>query len=238
VILLPLAGYLARRTHQRRWWVAAALLLLGGLATLSRTSMLMLLVIVVTFLVLRPRETRRLWPLLLPLLVVVHIAIPGTIGTFKESFFPKGGLIKEQQADPGFKGSGRLADVSPTFEKISREPLLGIGFGTRITDGSPGTNADILDDQWLGTLLETGVVGVVAWIWVFFRSIRRFGKAAKRDLSDRGWLLAGITGSSAAFMVAMITFDSFSFAQVTLVLFIELAIGQAALRMRSAEAAA
>jgi hypothetical protein len=64
-----------------------------------------------------------------------------------------------------------------------------------------------------------------------------FGKAAKRDLSDRGWLLAGITGSSAAFMVAMFTFDSFSFAQVTLVFFIELAIGQAALRMRPAEAA-
>jgi hypothetical protein len=229
VMLVPLAAYLARRTHQKRWWVAGAFLLLGALATLSRTSMMMLLVIIVTFLILRPRETRRLWPGLLPLLVVVHIAIPGTIGTFKESFFPKGGLIKEQSANPGYKGSGRLADVGPSMEKVSREPLLGQGYGTRITDG-PGTNASILDDQWLSTLVETGALGVVAWLWVFFRVIRRFGRAAKRDLTDRGWLLAAITGSSTAFMIGMITFDSFTFTQVTLVLFIQLALGQAMLK--------
>jgi hypothetical protein len=229
VMIVPLAGYLARRTQQRRWWGAGALLLLGALATLSRTSMMMLLVIIVTFLILRPRETRRLWPALLPLMVVVHIAIPGTIGTFKESFFPKGGLIKEQSANPGYKGSGRLADVGPSMEKVSREPLLGQGYGTRITDG-PGTNASILDDQWLSTLVETGALGVVAWIWVFFRAIKRFGGAARRDLSDRGWLLAAITGSSAAFMIGMITFDSFTFTQVTLVLFIQLALGQAMLK--------
>jgi hypothetical protein len=237
VMLVPLAGYLARRTRRKVWWAAGSLLLLGALATLSRTSMMMLLVVIVTFLILRPRETRRMWPALLPLLVVVHIAIPGTIGTFKESFFPKGGLIKEQSQNAGYVGSGRLTDVGPSLEKVSREPLLGQGFGTRITNGLD-TNAPILDDQWLSTLVETGAVGVVAWIWVFCRVFRRVGRAAKRDLSDRGWLLAGITGSSAAFMVGMITFDSFTFTQVTLVLFIQLAIGQAMFRLKPGGATA
>jgi O-antigen ligase len=76
-------------------------------------------------------------------------------------------------------------------------------------------NAPILDDQWLGVLLETGLVGFGAMLWLFFRVIRRAGSAAKADYTPRGWLLAGICSSVAAFMVGMITFDAFAFVQVT-----------------------
>jgi O-antigen ligase len=187
--------------------------------------MLMLLVVVLTFLILRPRQTRRLWPVLVPLIAVIHIAIPGTIGSLKASLFPQGGIVKEQSANPGYKGSGRLADVGPSLAKLSREPLFGQGFGTRITDGI-GTNAPILDDQWLGTLVETGVVGGFAWLWLFVRALRRFGRAARRDGGDRGWLLAGATASMASYMVGMLTFDTFTFTQVTFVLFIMLGLAQ------------
>ena len=234
IMLAPLAGYLALRTAKKRWFLLGVLLLMGSLATLSRTSMLMLAVIAVTFLILRPRQTRRLWPALVPLLVAVHFAMPGTLGTIKASFFPKGGLVKEQESNPGYKGSGRLADVGPSLSKLSRDPLLGQGFGTRITDG-PGTNAPILDDQWLSLVVETGLAGFVAWIWIFFRAIRRFGTAAKRDLGDRGWLLAAITSAIAAFLVGMLTFDAFSFTQVTFVFFIELALGIAVVRLPRSE---
>jgi hypothetical protein len=234
-MLVPLAGYLVLRTAKKRWIFAAALLLLGSLATLSRTAMLMLAVIAITFLILRPKHIRRMWPALLPLLVVVHLAMPGTIGTIKQSFFPSGGLIKEQSSNPGYKGSGRLADVGPSLAKLSRDPVFGQGYGTRITDGT-NTNAQILDDQWLGILVETGIVGIVAWIWVFFRALRRFGRAAKRDLGHRGWLLAAITSSIAAFMIGMLTFDAFTFTQVTFLLFIQLALGVVMLRLQPSPA--
>lgn len=237
VMLVPLAGYLALRTAKKRWALLGALLLMGALATLSRTAMLMLVVIAVTFLILRPKQTRRLWPALLPLLVAVHIAMPGTIGTLKQSFFPQGGLIKEQSSNPGYKGSGRLADLGPSLSKLSRDPLLGQGFGTRITDG-PDTNAPILDDQWLAIVVETGIAGFVAWIWVFFRVLRRFGGAARRDRGDRGWLLVAITSAVAAFMIGMLTFDAFTFTQVTLILFIELGLGAAIVRVKPVEPAA
>jgi hypothetical protein len=234
-MLVPLAGYLVLRTAKKRWIFAAALLLLGSLATLSRTAMLMLAVIAITFLILRPKHIRRMWPALLPLLVVVHLAMPGTIGTIKQSFFPSGGLIKEQSSNPGYKGSGRLADVGPSLAKLSRDPVFGQGYGTRITDGT-NTNAQILDDQWLGILVETGIVGIAAWIWVFFRALRRFGRAAKRDLGHRGWLLAAITSSIAAFMIGMLTFDAFTFTQVTFLLFIQLALGVVMLRLQPSPA--
>jgi hypothetical protein len=60
VMLVPLAGYLALRTAKKRCAFLGALLLMGALATLSRTAMLMLVVIALTFLILRPKQTRRL----------------------------------------------------------------------------------------------------------------------------------------------------------------------------------
>lgn len=224
IMLLPLALYLARSSG-RRWWFAAALLAMGALATLSRTSVVMLLVIIGVFLWLRPRQTKRLWPLLLPALVVIHLALPGTIGTLKDSFFPAGGLIAQQREGEGSRGSGRIADLGPSLREFSERPVLGQGYGTRVVDEGPKLNAFILDNQWLGTLLETGLVGAAGWLWLCVRAVRRFGRAAKNEESADGWLMAALAASVAAFAIGMLTFDAFSFIQVTFVSFIVLGLG-------------
>ena len=143
VMLVPLAVYLAHATAKRRWWAAAVLLIVGALSTVSRTSIVMLVVVIAVFLWLRPRETMRLWPALLPALVLVHLVIPGTIGTLRASFFPQGGLVEEQSA------AGRIEDFAPSKEEFRRQPLLGQGFGTRQVTGEH-KNARFLDNQWLG----------------------------------------------------------------------------------------
>jgi hypothetical protein len=232
-VLLPFAIYKATSTGQKRWWLATFLILLGTLATGSRTAMLMLLVVLITYIVLRPGYVKRLWPAVIPGLIAIHIALPGAIGTVTESFTPKGGLIAEQQK--GAVGSGRVSTLGPALDsEFYPNPVLGEGFGTRITGkperGQPPPNAPILDDGWLGVLLETGVVGTLMLVWLFLRSIRQMGRAAKRDLSPRGWLLTGTTAAVGAFAVGMFTYDTFSFIQVTLLLFVVLAIGAAALK--------
>ena len=225
VLLLPISIYLVRRTGNWRWWVAGALLLTGTLATMSRTSVIMLLVVGVTFVALRPREMKRLWPLLLPAVVVIHFALPGTIGTLKQSFFPSGGLIAQQTANVGYSGQGRLADVGPALSEWSEDPLLGRGYGTRVI-GAPGPDGQILDDQWLVTLLETGIAGAVGWLWLFVSCVTRFGRGARVEpASSQGWLLTGLTASSAAFAVGMLFYDAFAFIQVTLLFFILVALG-------------
>ena len=117
VMLVPLAVYLGRKTRQRRWWVAAALLSLGALATLSRTSVLMLLVIGLVFLWLRPRHVKRLWPLVIPGLVMVHLALPGALGTFHELFFPPKALSPSNPmrlwGAGGLRRSARLSTKRP-----------------------------------------------------------------------------------------------------------------------------
>jgi O-antigen ligase len=229
VMLTPLALYLARRYRQRRWALCALILAVACTTAISRTGIVMLVVVVLVYLWLRPRETRRMWPALLPALVVVHFALPGTLGALKQSFLPAGGLVAEQQAGAGQSGSGRLADLGPALEVWRRQPLLGQGYGTTlVVDVTPeGPESNILDDQWLGTLLEVGIVGLFGWLWLFVRAVRRFGAEAKRDESDRGWLLVSITAGIAAYAVGMLTYDALAFIQVTFLLFIFIGLGSA-----------
>lgn len=231
VMLSTLAVYLAHRYRQRRWILCVFLFAAACASTVSRTGIVMCVVAALVFLWLRPRETRRLWPAVLPLLVAIHFVLPGTLGAIKQSFFPAGGLVAEQSVSPGSSGSGRLADVGPAIAEWKVQPLFGEGFGTRVTfpTGAFATRSSILDDQWLGTLLETGALGAFGWLWFFVRAVRRFGREAKRDETDRGWLLASLTAGVAAFGVGMVTYDAFSFIQVTFLLFIFVGLGCAAL---------
>jgi hypothetical protein len=229
-VLLPLAVYQARTSGRRRWWAAAAFMGLAVLVTRSRTPIVILGAEVFVYLLLRAREAKRLLPGLVLMLLVAYIAVPGSVGAIKDSFFPKGGLVAEQKFKP--VGSGRLATLGPAVDQeFKPRPIVGEGFGTRVTRPDarvPVPNAPILDDQWLGVLVETGVVGTFALAWLFLRSLRRMGGAAKRDMSPRGWLLAATTASAAGYAVGMFFYDSFEFVQVTFLLFIVLGLGAAA----------
>jgi hypothetical protein len=230
VMLVPLAIYLGR-VSRRYWWAAAVVLVLGAFATRSRTGIVMLAVVAVVYLCLRPAETKRMWPLLLPLLATVHFAMPGALGTFKASFLPQEGLVRQQESSAGSCSSaGRIADLGPALKDAAGKPLLGVGYGTRLVTGEH-PNACILDDQWLGSLLEAGAVAVAAWLWLFVRFLRRMGRAARADHSARGWLIVALTASVASYAVGMFTFDAFSFIQVTFFLYIFLGLGSALLAL-------
>jgi hypothetical protein len=235
IMLLPLAVYLALTTRRKLWWVAGALITLCALSTLSRTGVLMLLVLVLVYMRLRPGSAKRMWPFIIPALLAVHFVVPGALGTFRESFFPSGGLVAQQENAP--VGSGRVSSFGPGLHVVGQSPLLGQGFGTRIVDG-PNPNSFIVDDGWLSTAMETGVIGVAAWVWLFGRFIRRLGRLSRRDATHYGWLLSALTASITAYAVGMVTYDAFSFIQSTFVMFILLALGAAALARADEEARA
>jgi hypothetical protein len=232
-MLVPPAIYIARKSGGLLWWAVAALSVVGVCATVGRTSIVMLLVIGLVFLIVRPVETRRFWPAIVPLFLLVHVAAPGTLGSLKASFFPSNGLIAQESTNN--VGSGRLATLGPTLRReVYPNPLFGEGYGTRVVvaDGDIARNAPITDDQWLNTAAETGLFGVAAWLWLLCRFIRRLGGLAKGPPdSDRTWLAAALAASVAAFTAGMFLYDAFSFIQVTFVLYFFLALGAAALRL-------
>ena len=227
VMIVPLGIY-AVRTMGPRWYAPLASLVIGVLSTVSRTGVVMLIVIGVVFLWLRPQETRRLWPVLLPMLVATQLLVPGTLGSLVDAFFPEEGLIAEQEGMAGdCSSSGRVADIGPTLAEVAKKPFLGYGFGTRVTTGTEA-NACILDNQWLGTLLDVGVFGFLAWLLLYRTVLRRLGRRAKEDDSATGWLLVAVTASVIAYAVGNLTFDALGFSQVTFMLFIVLGLGAAA----------
>ena len=63
VMILPISVYLTR-TRGRRWIIASVFLLVGAMATGSRTALSMILAEFILFLIVKPRETKRLLPLL------------------------------------------------------------------------------------------------------------------------------------------------------------------------------
>jgi len=234
--MIPLSIYVARRTGQRRWIIATGAHGLGALATLSRTSILMLVVVGVVFVRLRPRETKRAWPVLLAAIVLSKAIVPGAIGTLRYEFLPKGNvgsLISQQEKSRGGPGEGRVADLGPAFAHFGEQPILGQGYGTRTTGiwGATDWNSQIVDDQWLKSLLETGLLGVAGWAWMFFRFSKRARTVALADQGPRGWLLVALSAAVSAYAVGMFTYDAFSFIQVTFVLFFLLALGAVTLNL-------
>ncbi len=239
-MLIPLAAYLAISRRQRAWWLAATLMLLALFVGGSRTGVIGVIVLIAVFLWLRPRETMRCWPALIPMLAVLHVAAPGAIGGVVEEFFPKGGLV-QQQSETEFgphgevKYSNRLARIGPELHEYLRSnPLVGQGYGTRVTGyhDESADNAIILDDQWLDTLLETGLFGVLAWMWLFGRTIRRLGIRAKLERNTReGWLPVALVASTATYVTSMFFFDAFGFVQATFLAFTLFALAAAVLRM-------
>jgi polysaccharide biosynthesis protein PslJ len=235
VLVLPLSVVMAFRRRNPIWVVCAGLIIMGSLATISRTSLVMLGVSVAVLVALRPQAARQALPFLLPLLVAIQIALPGTFSTIRASFFPSEGLI-DQQAEQDV-GSGRVASLGPAIDEAASHPFFGRGFGTRIVGDDPKENSFILDDEWLSTTLEIGLVGLAAWGWIFFRFCSRAIRVARENDDERGWLLAALASSIASFAVGMLFFDAFSFIQVTLLMIILLGLGSVLLNASPADRA-
>ena len=214
----PLGVALAR-SRSPAWWAPTSLIMIGVLASASRTPIIAIVVAVVALLWLRPRDVLPLLPLMIPMLIVIKIVAPGSIATLKSSFLPSSGLIASQHTlagDPTLI-NGR-ANFKPKLLEGMRRPILGQGLGTRQTGAdNPLRNAPILDNQWLGTFLDIGLLGIVGWLWLIVRIVRRLARVARTRGSPEGLLAAGFVGSIAGFAVAMVTYDSLAFVQETFV---------------------
>jgi hypothetical protein len=228
VMVLPFAVYLARTVRSTVWDLAAVMIGLGAISTVSRTSVTTLAVVGVVYAWLRPADVRRLWPAFVPALIVIHLALPGAIGGIQAAFFPSQGLVADQTQFGGRVSGER---VGPEIERIKANPAFGAGYGTRITESVEfRQNARVLDNEWLGTASETGLVGAGAWLWFFARFIRRAGRESKSDRSPRGEFMVAAAAAMAAFAVSMLTFDAFSFIQVTFMMFVIAALGACAVQ--------
>ena len=235
---LPL-GFALARSRSTLWAAPTIVTLVGMMASVSRTPITAVIAAGVVFLWLRPWDLRPLLPLVIPMAILIKLVAPGSIGMMKSLFLPSGGatsLIAEQSTlagDPTLL-SGR-ANFWPRLVEGMHRPILGQGLGTRQTgDNNPLRNAPILDNQWLGTFLEFGLVGLFAWIWLIVRSVRRLSRLARTRGSPEGVLAAAFAASITGFAIAMFTYDALAFVQAAVVFWVILALSAALVRAHSA----
>ena len=220
-MILPIAMHYAlrdkHRSPLRRWWPVAAL----GMAvpvSISRSAILCSVVVLATMLPTWPRRLRRrAYVAIVALLAVVFVAIPGIIGTLVGLFTGIGGDSSAES---------RTGSYALAAEFIERAPVFGRGFQTFLPQYR------ILDNQFLLSTIETGVVGVLALIGLFAAGAvtARRVRLLSPDESTRSLgqaLTAAVLAGGASFAL----FDALSFPQVAGLVMLTVGLAAAALRI-------
>lgn len=202
-VVLPFAIHVARFAQVplvRQLATVSAVLIAAVIPlTLSRTGMLAMIVMCITMLPAWSWRTRlNLLGMGAVLMAAATVLRPGFIGTLRT-------LFTNWSEDDSIQGRTERYDT--VFAYVGQRPFLGRGPGTFVPD-----QYLILDNQWLVTLLETGVLGVAGLLLVHGVAIWLAAKALRRSrlASDRHLAACLITAQVVA-VIGAGTFDSFAF---------------------------
>lgn len=219
-LLLPFAiqqAFDPVRAHLKWWRRWAPVVLVGGSLplTVSRTSIIGALIVV---LVMVPRwKPQRRWTaigLLLGSVACFKVIVPGLIGTITTLF---GSFFANSDSST----QARTVKYSAIVPYLEGRPLFGQGLGTFIPELYFFT-----DNQYMLTLAEMGLLGLVALLALFLTGIHQ-GGAIRRlalDESDRE-LGQAFFASALVALVSSATFDALSFPMFAGMFFLTIAAG-------------
>jgi O-antigen ligase len=202
-LALPFAIHVAcfsQRPKRRRLALLASLLIAVAITTtISRTG---ILAVVLMFAVLIPVWRWRLRYNILAMTCAIFAGLsavkPGLAKTLLH-------LFDNPNSNPAF--TVRRERYPLAFHYIAQRPWLGRGTGTWVAP-----QYQIMDNQWLDTLLSNGIVGAIALGGLHVTGIVLAGLALKRSTSDEDrHLCAALIATQVIGIAVAGTFDSLSF---------------------------
>ena len=215
---LPLAlhfGVLDRGRHPVLRWGPAALIAVGLPISISRSAILGAALVLVALLPTWPRRLRRrVYVAAGSLALAMFVLLPGFLGSLL-------GLFTSVGNDSSARS--RTDSYAIAWHFISESPLIGRGFATFMSDYR------ILDNQYLVTMIETGIVGVVAVIVLLGLAVVTAFRikdavpcgATGHENLDRQPSLGPALGSGIAVgAMSLALFDTFSFPMATGMIFL------------------
>jgi hypothetical protein len=234
IMIAPLAVWLFSRAGTRNarigWALAVGVIAVGVAMPVTRTAIVMGGIMLALAVIVRGAKLVRYWPLAVFAIVAIHAVSPGVVGAVYKSFFPEQGLVSQAQGRDGLVGSGRLSDIKPGLDLWETSPLVGIGRGSLLVGGQdPDTPTDqvsiIFDNQYMNTLVLTGIFGVLAVLWFMLATSLKLLDGAFIRAGPEGDLMAATGIAALSYTVAIVFFDAFSFVQAMLVFFVVCAVG-------------
>ncbi|NUP01488.1 MAG: O-antigen ligase family protein [Nonomuraea sp.] len=222
-MLLPLAAHLGFQARSRgqaatRWWICAVIIAAGLMFSVSRTAVLGLAGAGL-ILLLGWSNRRRIVTIgaFLVFLGFMKVLAPGLIGTFYNLF-----------AGAGEDSSiiYRTHDYPFAMREFSKSPVFGRGLGTWYP-----FKHQVFDNQYLLSLVETGLLGVLGFVGVIVCGIV-VALRVRRISTDPNVRNLGLT-IAACLVIPLLgaaTFDLLSFPGITSVLFLLVGAAGALLR--------
>ena len=209
-IAMPFAilGALAARQRASRALhaLAAMLMFAAAVATQRKTSIVAPATCVLVLAAYRPREIVRLAPLGAVLLVLIHVMAPSALGGIVGQF--TGGAL----ADSG-STIHRTTAYDAVRPDIATYPLLGRGYGT--IDPTRADTYRILDNQYLGVVIQVGFAGLAAYLALVAAAMALAHGVVRRGLdADRRRMGLVALAGLVPFAVANALFDALSFTEV------------------------
>ncbi|MRJ76477.1 hypothetical protein GEV29_08020 [Aeromicrobium sp. SMF47] len=226
-MILPLALALAfsdtSRGALRRWFPVLALAISVPLS-ISRSALLSAVVGCLVIILSWPPAARRIAAAGAAVMTVgVYITVPGMLGSLLGLFTGIGG---------DSSALSRTGSYPIAFEFVEKSPLFGRGFSTFLP------KYRILDNQFLGLLIEVGIVGLAAFVALIvtalvcvLRTRRRVGDGLPRQAAQ------GLAAAVAAGAASLGVFDGLSFPMSAGLFFLMLGMAGAAVRLSRQEAA-
>jgi O-Antigen ligase len=217
VVVMPFAlvRVFDATTGRSRWLnaVAFALMVAGAMATDRKTALVAAVAVMLYIAVYRPRQMLRLAPVgLVALVLVVHVASPGALGT----------ALNVTAAANSNSTTHRVGDFENVAPDVLAHPLLGRGFGT--LDPEQPSQFRINDDEYVDELWQVGFLGLAAFLWMILSPVLLARAAIRtRELSISSLALA-TSGGCIAFLVVCALFDALSFPQAPYMFFVVAAL--------------
>jgi len=208
---LPIALHYAMTARRetasfaRRWWPVAALALAIP-QSLSRSAILCFVAgMIVVAIGWTWRQRRAAVGCILVVLMGLYLAIPGMLGTLIGLFT---GISNDGSA------ASRTDSYGLAWVFIEASPVFGRGFATFLP------SYRILDNQYLGLLIETGAFGLAAILTLLvtttvvgFTAVRRASTVEDKSLAR------ALTATVVVAAFGFVTFDALGFPQVPGLLF-------------------
>ncbi|MGW0431113.1 O-antigen ligase family protein [Micromonospora sp. NPDC003197] len=191
--------------------------------SLSRTGVLALAAAILLFIMIWPlRTTFNVLVIGCFLAAMIQVVRPGLLATLRA-------LIFAGENDPSVQG--RLEDYEFVAPYISERLWFGRGLGTWLPE-----LYQLLDNQWLVTLVSTGVVGVAGLALLFLIGVVVAGRVRRFALRPRDRDLAAVLAVSLGVAaVTAFTFDALYFSTYFLTVHLLLGLAGALWRVTRAE---
>ncbi|RZS40907.1 O-antigen ligase [Herbihabitans rhizosphaerae] len=203
---------------QLRWWFCLAILAVAAMQSLSRSAVLGLAVAGLVLIPFMPRGRRWRAVVLAGLFVLaMRIMVPGLVGTLYS-------LFTNISVDTSTESRTRA--IERAGAEIAEHFVLGRGFGTYVPE-----KYGYVDNQYLGTLVQNGIVGLAALLLVLLAGLYAAVRARllSRDpvVRDLGITLTACVCVPA---VSAATFDLLAFSVATGYMFLLIGCAGALLR--------